>query len=120
MKKALLALMVSMFMLLLAACGSSDDAGAAEGDDGGSAAVVDIAASNWQFDKEEYTAPAGEITFNLTNEEGVHAIEIEGTDVKIENEGSATATLKAGEYIIKCALPCGEGHEDMSSTLVVE
>ncbi|WP_053220135.1 cupredoxin domain-containing protein [Virgibacillus senegalensis] len=120
MKKALLALMVSLFILLLAACGGGDEAGATEGDDGGSAAVVDIGASNWQFDKEGYTAPAGEITFNLTNEEGVHAIEIEGTDVAIENEGSATATLEAGEYTIKCILPCGEGHEEMTSTLTVE
>ncbi|WP_254434201.1 hypothetical protein [Halobacillus sp. Marseille-Q1614] len=65
-------------------------------------------------------APAGEITVNLSNDEGVHGIEIEGTDISIDNEGSATASLEPGEYTIKCNIVCGTGHEEMVSTLIVE
>ncbi|MFC7062538.1 cytochrome C oxidase subunit II [Halobacillus seohaensis] len=120
MKKGIFALMFTALILVLAACGGGD-----EEVDGGdtqeaTGATVDIVASNWEFNEENFTAPAGEITFNLTNEEGMHGIEIEGADVSINNEGSATATLEPGEYTIKCSVVCGTGHADMVSTLTVE
>ncbi|WP_026700653.1 cupredoxin domain-containing protein [Salibacterium aidingense] len=116
MKKALLTTLSIAFLFLLAACGGTD------GEDTENAGTtVDITATNWEFNKEHFTDPAGEeVTFHLTSEEGMHGIEIEGTDVNIEGEGSATATLDPGEYTIMCNVPCGEGHEDMVATLTVE
>ncbi|SFL34533.1 hypothetical protein SAMN04487943_10184 [Gracilibacillus orientalis] len=123
MKKILFGMMTLSLALVLAACGGSDDEGSSNNDGetaSGDGETVDVTASNWQFDQEEYTVPAGEVTVNLTNEEGFHGIEIEGTDIALDEEGSATATLEAGEYTIRCSVMCGAGHDDMVATLIVE
>ncbi|SHM38070.1 cytochrome C oxidase subunit II [Gracilibacillus kekensis] len=123
MKKTLLGLATLLLVLILAACGGGDDEGSSSdtGDTAsGDGAVVDIKASNWEFDQEEYTVPAGEVTVNLSNEEGFHGIEVEGTDIQIDSEGSASATLEPGEYTIRCSVMCGAGHDDMVATLIVE
>lgn len=121
--KKLLTLFTLSLALLLAACGGGDNEGAADngGDSaGGDSDAVDIVATNWEFDQEEYTVPAGEVTLNLINEEGLHGIEVEGTDMLIEDEGTVTGNLEPGEYTIRCSVLCGAGHADMVSTLVVE
>ncbi|MFC4386941.1 cytochrome C oxidase subunit II [Gracilibacillus marinus] len=119
MKKIVFVFMALTLTMVLAACGGDDK------DSGGDAAsgdgeTVNIKASNWQFDQEEYTVPAGEVTINLANEDGYHGIDVEGTDISIDSEGNATATLEPGEYTIRCNIPCGTGHEDMVATLIVE
>ncbi|GAE95015.1 hypothetical protein JCM21714_4218 [Gracilibacillus boraciitolerans JCM 21714] len=123
MKKLLLGLATLSLVLILAACsGGNDQENANESQDkaSGNGEVVEVKASNWQFDQEEYTVPAGEVTVNLTNEEGFHGLEVEGTDIQLESEGSATATLEPGEYTIRCSVMCGTGHDDMVATLIVE
>ncbi|WP_163581859.1 cytochrome C oxidase subunit II [Gracilibacillus saliphilus] len=126
MKKILLGMMTLSLALVLAACGGGDDEGSSNSDGeagenaSGDGETVDIQASNWQFDQEEYTVPAGEVTVNLTNEEGFHGIEIEGTDIALDDAGSQTATLEPGEYTIRCSIMCGAGHDDMVATLIVE
>jgi cytochrome c oxidase subunit II len=117
MKKLWFTFILIGSILLLGACGGEETSG---GESSGTASTVDLNAKNWEFDQTSYTVPAGEVTFNLVNEEGYHGIEIEGTDVKIEGEGSATATLEPGEYTIKCSIQCGAGHEEMKATVVVE
>jgi cytochrome c oxidase subunit II len=119
MKKFVIASLFTVLVLFLAACGGDDDA-SSNSDNSTPAHTVDLLASNWDFDKDTYTVPAGEIKFNLVNEEGFHGIEIEGAGVKIEKEGSKTANLEAGEYTIRCVLPCGEGHAEMTAQLIVE
>ncbi|QGH35471.1 cytochrome C oxidase subunit II [Gracilibacillus salitolerans] len=122
MKKILLGMMTLSLTLVLAACGG-DDEGSSNNDGetaSGDGETVEIQASNWQFDQEEYTVPAGEVTVSLANEEGFHGIEIEGTDITLDEEGSETATLEAGEYTIRCSIMCGTGHDDMVATLIVE
>ncbi len=127
MKKKMFGFMLLALVLVLAACGGNEDVTEVENNNAGneseadaSSSVVDLNASNWEFDQDSYTAEAGEVTINLTNEEGHHGIAIDGTDIEIEGEGSATAELEAGEYTIYCTIPCGEGHDDMETTLVVE
>lgn len=131
MKKQLLTLVFIVLMaVLLVACGGGDDAedsntnndnGADETTtESADGEVVDIKASNWEFDQETYTVAAGEVTVKLTNEEGFHGIEIVDTDVSLQSEGSTTATLEPGEYTIRCNIPCGAGHDDMVATLIVE
>ncbi|KAB8139329.1 cytochrome C oxidase subunit II [Gracilibacillus oryzae] len=127
MKKWLVSLTAVSLLVLLAACGGGSSEESESGNNenetkeaGGSGETVDIIASNWEFDQEEYTVPAGEVTVNLSSKDGFHGIEIENTDIAIESEGSATATLEPGEYKIYCNIPCGAGHSDMVATLIVQ
>jgi cytochrome c oxidase subunit II len=118
MKKILLSSFMIVAILALVACGGQESSGSEN--NGGTESTVDLNAKNWQFDKDTYTVPAGKVTFNLKNEEGYHGIIVEGTDVKIDGDGSATATLEPGEYTVKCNIQCGTGHEQMTATVVVE
>lgn len=128
MKRWLLTAVFFSIMVVLAACGGSGDNDTIEqADDPGSSEEsatnnnVDIVATNWEFDQEKYTVDAGEkVTITLSNEEGMHGISIDGTDVAIDGDGQATFTPdEPGEYTIRCSIPCGQGHADMTSTLVV-
>ncbi|WP_077624154.1 hypothetical protein [Sediminibacillus massiliensis] len=141
MKKNLFIVMVISLMVVLTACGgnnsdessqeggqdqteqseSTDDQNADSGGDSGEN-TLNISATNFQFDQEEYTVEAGEeVTINLTSEEGQHGLAIDEYDVNIEGEGSATFTPEEpGEYEIYCSVPCGQGHSGMVSTLVVQ
>lgn len=118
MKKLILSSFIIASVFALAACGGEESSGSESNE--GTASTVELNASNWKFDQETYNVAAGEITFNLKNAEGYHGIEIEGTDIKIDGEGSATATLEPGEYTVKCSIQCGAGHEEMAATIVVE
>jgi cytochrome c oxidase subunit 2 len=108
---------------LLAACSGDDteqtgDISSSED----SSTQIDITASNFEFDQAEYTANVGEeVKITLTNDEGMHGIAIDEMDVNIEGDGEATFTPEEpGEYTIYCSVPCGQGHAEMKSTLIVE
>ncbi|GAB2532116.1 cytochrome C oxidase subunit II [Gracilibacillus alcaliphilus] len=122
MQKIWLGITTLSLALMLAACGGDDTENntSPETETNENGEAVNITASNWEFDQEEYTASAGEVVVNLSNEDGYHGIEIDGTDIAIDGDGSATATLEAGEYTIRCSIPCGTGHNDMVATLVVQ
>ncbi|MBB6454053.1 heme/copper-type cytochrome/quinol oxidase subunit 2 [Salirhabdus euzebyi] len=123
MKKLMLTSLFTLLLLALAACGGDDNATSGSDDASGgegTSSTVELVATNWDFAEDTYTVPAGEVTFELINEEGFHGITINGTDVKIDGEGTATATLEAGEYTIICNVPCGEGHAEMTAQLVVQ
>ncbi len=84
--------------------------------------TVDIVATNFKFNQDKFYVKAGEeVTVNLTSEEGVHGVFIEGVKAEIkEKDGTVKFTPdKAGEYKIYCSVFCGEGHGDMTATLVV-
>ncbi|HLS10085.1 cytochrome C oxidase subunit II [Lentibacillus sp.] len=125
MKKGLLVLLALGIVLFLAACGGGDS-DSAEADDSSSEAAsgneINLNGTNFSFGQDEYTVPAGEeVTISLTNEEGMHGAAIDEFDVNIEEGDEATFTPEEpGEYTIYCSIPCGNGHEDMTSTLVVE
>lgn len=141
MKKSMLATLFISLILVLAACGGSNEESVDESsnDSGetteqstkdsssglGEATTdnkLDIVATDFEFNKEEYVVQSGEeVSVSLTSEEGAHGITIEGTDVNIQQEGTATFTPEEpGEYMIHCSVPCGEGHSSMMSTLVVK
>ena len=142
MTRRLLMLMMAVAALALAAaaCGGDDDdeeteepavaeTTTEEGDGGGEGggATLDLAADpggSPAFDQDSLTAPAGEITINLTNESGMpHNVAIDGMDAVSETitTGSTTlaVTLEPGEYTFYCAVP---GHREggMEGTLTVE
>lgn len=80
-------------------------------------------ATNYQFDQAEYTVKAGEkVTVSLVNKEGLHAMEIVGTSVKLDNNTKSMEITfdKPGEYEVHCSLPCGPGHAEMITKLIVQ
>jgi len=137
LKKGLLAMIFLGFILVLAACGGNNSSDPAEDTDTNNSAGqtddssssdeatsnnVDIIATNWDFDQDEYIVTAGEeVKLTLTNDEGMHGIVIDGLDVKVDGDGETTFTAtEPGEYSILCSIPCGQGHNDMVSTLIVQ
>lgn len=82
-----------------------------------------LEASNFKFDQAEYKVKAGEsVKVSLNIKEGIHAVAIEGTPVKLDKQNNKQDVVfdKPGKYTIMCTLPCGPGHADMKSTLIVE
>lgn len=80
-------------------------------------------ATNYKFDQAEYKVKAGEkVTVSLLNKEGLHAMEVVGTSVKLDNNTKSMEFTfdKPGEYEVHCTLPCGPGHADMKTKLIVE
>lgn len=137
MKKSFLATIFLGLILVLAACGGSNSNSDTGNEVDNSTEVTEdtdsqenstannefeIVATNWEFDQGEYTVTAGEeVKITLVNEEGMHGIAIDGLDVDIQGDGDATfIPEEPGEYKIYCNIPCGQGHNDMVSTLIVQ
>ncbi|WP_249871655.1 cupredoxin domain-containing protein [Oceanobacillus saliphilus] len=135
MKKSLLVALFLSLILVLAACGGDDsgtDAGvdnsteetesSSSSEETASNNEIEINASNFEFDQAEYTVNAGEeVKLSLVNVEGMHGIGIDDLDVSIEGDGEVVFTPEEpGEYTIYCNIPCGQGHNDMVSTLIVQ
>jgi len=126
-KKSLFTVFLLSLIVILAACGSSDngsdeDNDSSETESPSAGSDLSITASNFEFDENEYTVQSGEeVKVNLTNEEGNHGIAIDEFDLDIQGDGEASFTPdEPGEYEIYCSVPCGEGHDEMKSTLIVE
>jgi plastocyanin len=80
-----------------------------------------------RWDNDEYTAPAGEISVFLANEDNVKHIMVILKDDKVVGDfelvvnkrgdtASGTITLEPGEYRVYCTIP---GHSSMDSSLTV-
>jgi plastocyanin len=129
----LLGLALLVLALAVAGCGGDDDDGdeatpppppAATGN--GEATTLENpadAGGALAFEKDELTAPAGEITLVMENPSSLdHNIAIEGeSEGEVVGEGGTsrvTATLEAGEYTFYCSVP---GHQagGMEGTLTV-
>ncbi|WP_019536692.1 cupredoxin domain-containing protein [Paenibacillus ginsengihumi] len=85
--------------------------------------TLKFVATNYQFDQPEYTVKAGEtVTVTLQNKEGLHAVEIKGLGIKLDNNNKSQQVTfdKPGTYEVICALPCGPGHDQMVTKLVVQ
>lgn len=143
MKKVMVTALFLSLILVLAACGGSDESSEGTTDSGNDSGetteqstddstsdsdsseattTLDVTATDFEFNKGEYTVPSGEeVKVSLTSKEGTHGLKIKDTDVDIQGEGEATFTIdEPGEYTIRCSVPCGEGHSDMMSTLIVK
>lgn len=128
MKKWLLATVLLSVLFVLAACGGKDTGDAtgqventAPSETSNVSNEINITGINFEFDQAEYTVKAGEeVKVIFANEEGMHGIAIDGLDVDIKGDGEAIFTpTEPGEYTIYCNIPCGAGHDDMKSTLIV-
>ena len=89
----------------------------------GAGKSLKLVATNFKFDQAEYKVAKGE-TLNVVfqSKEGIHEVEIKGLDVTLTKANSIKEVTfdKPGEYEIHCVLPCGTGHLDMVSKLIVE
>ncbi|MEK3995156.1 cytochrome C oxidase subunit II [Psychrobacillus sp. FSL K6-2365] len=128
MKKWLLATFFLSVLFVLAACGGKDTSNGtgqventSSSDEANVSNELNITAINFEFDQTEYTVKSGEtVKISFANKEGMHGIAIDGLDVDIKGDGGATFTPpEPGEYTIYCNIPCGTGHADMKSTLIV-
>jgi heme/copper-type cytochrome/quinol oxidase subunit 2 len=121
MRKWFLLSVLLLSLISLTACGGAEKETAkpAEPTDGTEQAV-NISATNFAFNEEEFSVKAGQpVKISFKSEQGVHGIAISGTDVNLNDGDSETVTLEAGEYNIICTIPCGSGHTQMVSKLVV-
>ncbi|WP_428670579.1 cupredoxin domain-containing protein [Reyranella sp.] len=87
---------------------------------------VTIAASRFEFTPETVKAKVGQpLTFVLTSLDRIHGFKMPElgirTDIVPDRETRVTITpTKPGSFVFFCDIFCGDGHEDMSGTLVVE
>jgi plastocyanin len=118
-------LILASILVPLASCGGGGDS--AETTIPADADLVVKAVPSIRWDKSEYTAPAGEISVFLANDDSVkHVLVVrEGDKVvgdlelvvnKRGDTASGTVELSAGTYSIYCTVP---GHGNMNSTLTV-
>ncbi|HLR59326.1 MAG TPA: cupredoxin domain-containing protein [Pseudogracilibacillus sp.] len=123
MKKKLLIFLLLSLTVILAACGGNDEASEPKDESASNSnSEIEVTATNFEFNQPEYTVQSGdEVKINLSNADGSHGIAIDEFDVDIQGDGEATFTPdKPGEYTIYCNIPCGQGHDDMQSKLIVE
>lgn len=110
---------IAAVVLSLAACG-----GGGSGEVPADADLVVEAVSSFEFEPEEATAQAGEVTIALDNQDGQrHTIVIDEARFKIDAQGggsdSGTVELEPGTYTFYCDVP-GHRSAGMEGTLEVE
>ncbi|MFX3633838.1 MAG: cytochrome C oxidase subunit II [Candidatus Pristimantibacillus sp.] len=79
--------------------------------------------ADFTFGQEEYKVKVGDkVILKLQNKSGVHGLVIEELNVDLEGDNLETNLEfdKPGEYIMKCSVPCGAGHLEMATKLIVE
>ncbi|KIL37878.1 cytochrome C oxidase subunit II [Gordoniibacillus kamchatkensis] len=124
MKKLIVILGVIALALGLAACGSNQNsAPSPSAAPDPNAQQVKIEATNWQFNQPEYHVKKGQpVTITFDSKQGMHSATLKDFNVKLDtNNKTATFTPdKAGSFEIRCMIPCGQGHANMVSKLVVD
>ena len=88
----------------------------------GNVVEVTVNASNFEFDKKEIKAKAGDtIKLTVVNETGAHGLSID--EFKQDVKGGETVEFVAdqkGEFEYHCSLMCGTGHNSMVGKLIVD
>lgn len=83
---------------------------------------LNISAKNYEYNEDTYVVKAGEeVTLSFFSEEGYHGLSIEEFGVHLMGSGKTTFVPdQPGEYLIRCNIYCGSGHEEMTATLIVK
>jgi plastocyanin len=120
---------IALFLIVaaypLAACGGDDDAsGSTDGTSGASADVTVVASDSLEFDADDYTTDAGDVTFHYEGGNIQHSLVVEGHEDDMRlliqgNDDDGSLVLEAGEYRLYCDI-AGHAEAGMEATLVVE
>lgn len=111
----------SLFILAIAALAFASVAGAARP----AAQVIHVTAKKFEFTPGEITVKKGEpVVIEIKSEDVKHGFSLPDFKVRASIEPGKTAAVrftpdKAGRFTFACDVFCGDGHEDMSGTLVV-
>ena len=126
MKKWLISIgLIFATVLIIAGCSGQNENGAdGQGQESttGETKQFTIEATNFEFDLKEIKVNKGDtVKITLKNTQGLHGVEIKGYDVEI-GDGKTVSFVadQAGEFDYLCSIFCGEGHADMTGTLIVE
>lgn len=80
-------------------------------------------AVTFKYDKSEYHVKKGiPVKLTLENKDGLHGAKLADFNINLNNS-NPTATFtpdKTGTFQIRCSVPCGPGHMDMTANLIVE
>ncbi|WP_341278505.1 cytochrome C oxidase subunit II [Paenibacillus sp. FSL H8-0537] len=86
--------------------------------------LVNVQANaDFTFDQTEYKVKVGDkVILRLKNKSGIHGLKIDELNVDLEGEQLETNIEfdKPGEYVMHCSIPCGTGHTEMKTKLIVE
>jgi cytochrome c oxidase subunit 2 len=87
--------------------------------------VISIKAKKYEFTPGTITVKKGvPVVLELTSEDRLHGFNLPDFKVRTEVKPDGTSRIrftpdKTGSFTFACDIYCGEGHEDMSGTLVV-
>lgn len=87
---------------------------------------IRISSKKFEFHPDRVTAKLGQpIVLVLTSEDRVHGFKMAELGIRadiVPGQETRVTLLpaKAGSYVFLCDVFCGDGHEDMEGTLVVE
>ena len=115
---------VSLALILLSVVATSGLGSAAPPAD---PRVINVIVRRFEFDPAVITVNVGEpVRLMVRSEDGVHGLEIKKFKVNKDIPRGGEAVIinftpnSAGEFPIMCSEYCGDGHEDMRGTLVVQ
>lgn len=86
----------------------------------------DMTAKNWAFSPAVITVKKGDhVKIKITSVDITHGFNLADFNIKVDLQPGQTQTVeftadKAGTFNFRCSVPCGEGHRDMTGSLVVE
>jgi cytochrome c oxidase subunit 2 len=89
--------------------------------------VVNVIARRFEFEPAQITVTVGQpVRLMVRSEDGVHGLEIKKFKVNKDVPRGGEAVIinftpnAVGEFPIMCSEYCGDGHENMNGTLVVQ
>jgi cytochrome c oxidase subunit 2 len=114
-------LFVLELLIVVAASGLGSAAAAPEPQ------VVNVVARRFEFEPAQITVTVGQpVRLMVRSEDGVHGVEIKKFKVNKDVPRGGEAVIinftpnAVGEYPIMCSEYCGDHHDDMRGTLVVQ
>ena len=115
-----------LFIALLVAGSAAEGAVALRRATAAAPGEIEIQASKFEFAPETVKVKRGQpVTFVLTSVDRIHGFKMPEfgvrADVVPDQQTRLTITPeKAGSFVFFCDIFCGDGHEEMSGTLIVE
>jgi cytochrome c oxidase subunit II len=85
--------------------------------------LMKVEATNWEFDQQEYHVKKGDkVLIRLQEKSGFHGFKVDALDIDLSKDKPEQQVefTEAGTFQIYCSIPCGEGHQEMKATLIVE